>query len=261
MGLSNRAGLAPRRPWRRASPRSLGETQRAPPGAGQGPRRIERAGCSSRPLHAHPFVRRPRPQLDARLTHGLDASTRALAAHRRVWPTDYLPFSCASATNGTMVRARTNPSPISRMGHLVGDGWWESSRTLRRAPALRGRDHVQILGDGVLGLALFVQPPAPACRDAWRSGRSAPRPARGRASVDANALWHTSDALACMGLDADYRGPHPISGGSDAPIEVVPGGRGLTRPGDAEQHRGAPRLRRGAPSAGGLGGPFEAPHV
>src|SRR5439155_11601829 len=111
----------------------------------------------------------------------------------------------------------------------------------------------------VLGLALFVQPPAPACRDAWRSGGSAPRTARGRASVDANALWHTSDALACMGLDADYRGPHPISGGSDAPIEVVPGGRGLSRPGDAEQHRGAPRLRRGAPSVGGLGGPVEAP--
>ena len=84
---------------------------------------------------------------------------------------------------------------------------------------------------------------------------------RGEVTVDANALWHTSDALACMGLDADYRGPHPISGGSDAPIEVVPGGRGLSRPGDAEQHRGAPRLRRGAPSAGGLGGPFEAPHV
>ena len=83
----------------------------------------------------------------------------------------------------------------------------------------------------------------------------------GEVTVDANALWHTSDALACMGLDADYRGPHPISGGSDAPIEVVPGGRGLSRPGDAEQHRGAPRLRRGAPSAGGLGGPFEAPHV
>jgi len=53
---------------------------------------------------------------------------------------------------------------------------------------------------------------------------------RGEVTVDANALWHTSDALACMGLDADYRGPHPISGGSDAPLDVVPVGRGLSRP-------------------------------
>ena len=50
---------------------------------------------------------------------------------------------------------------------------------------------------------------------------------RGEVTVDANALWHTSDALACMGLDADYRGPHP---GSDAPIDVVPVGRGLSGP-------------------------------
>src|SRR5438093_7187174 len=28
-----------------------------------------------------------------------------------------------------------------------------------------------------------------------------------------------------------------------------------------ERARGAPRLRRGAPNAGGLGGPVEAPHV
>ena len=53
---------------------------------------------------------------------------------------------------------------------------------------------------------------------------------RTEVTVDANALWHTSDALACMGLDADYRGPHPISGGSDAPLDVVPVGRGLSRP-------------------------------
>jgi len=34
-------------------------------------------------------------------------------------------------------RARMTASPISRMGHLGGDGWRESSRTARRAPAPR----------------------------------------------------------------------------------------------------------------------------
>src|SRR5437867_10134474 len=35
----------------------------------------------------------------------------------------------------------------------------------------------------------------------------------------------------------------------------------LRGPGDAEQPRGAPRLRRGDPSVGGYRGPFEAPHL
>jgi hypothetical protein len=30
---------------------------------------------------------------------------------------------------------------------------------------------------------------------------------------------------------------------------------------DAAGHRGVPRLSRGAPSARGVGGPFETPHV
>src|SRR5207249_10736561 len=51
----------------------------------------------------------------------------------------------------------------------------------------------------------------------------------------------------------------PGAGGSAGAIEAVPGGRARARPGDAEQHRGAPRLRRGGRSGGGVGGPSEAP--
>src|SRR5439155_14787620 len=48
--------------------------------------------------------------------------------------------------------------------------------------------------------------------------------------LNANEMWHSPDALACIGIDETYRGPHPISGGSDAPIDVVSNGRGLSRP-------------------------------
>jgi endonuclease-8 len=51
---------------------------------------------------------------------------------------------------------------------------------------------------------------------------------------------------------------------TDAKVaEVVETARRLlaANVGEATAHRGAPRRSRGAPSGGGLGGPFEAPHV
>src|SRR5439155_22379579 len=54
--------------------------------------------------------------------------------------------------------------------------------------------------------------------------------AKGEVTVNANEMWHSPDALACIGIDETYRGPHPISGGSDAPIDVVSNGRGLSGP-------------------------------
>jgi hypothetical protein len=50
--------------------------------------------------------------------------------------------------------------------------------------------------------------------------------AKGEVSVEASAFWSSPDVLACMGIDETYNSPHPISGGSDAPIGGVPDGRG-----------------------------------
>jgi len=46
---------------------------------------------------------------------------------------------------------------------------------------------------------------------------------RGSVDVDDNALWNGPAALRCMGIDGTYNGPHPISGGSDAPWGVREG--------------------------------------
>ena len=53
---------------------------------------------------------------------------------------------------------------------------------------------------------------------------------KGEVTVNANDYWQTPGALACIGIDETYRGPHPISGGSDAPWGVVSNGQGPSRP-------------------------------
>ncbi len=52
---------------------------------------------------------------------------------------------------------------------------------------------------------------------------------RGSVDVDENVLWNSPAALRCMGIDGTYNGPHPISGGSDAPWGVREG-QGLDGP-------------------------------
>jgi hypothetical protein len=52
--------------------------------------------------------------------------------------------------------------------------------------------------------------------------------ARGEVTVDAPR--DNVYLLACIGIDETYKGPHPISGGSDEAWGVVPGGQGLDGP-------------------------------
>jgi DNA invertase Pin-like site-specific DNA recombinase len=47
-----------------------------------------------------------------------------------------------------------------------------------------------------------------------------------KAQIYVDIPWDSPDVLRCMGLENGYNGPHPISGGSDAHIEGVSGGRG-----------------------------------
>jgi hypothetical protein len=56
---------------------------------------------------------------------------------------DLLPAGCASPANGARARLAVSMavSPTSRIGHLVGDGCGESSRTPRRAPAWQCAHH------------------------------------------------------------------------------------------------------------------------